>query len=112
DIDRVVAQFTPDSIWRDLVAFTWNIKTVEGRDGIADMLRARLDDTDPSGFRTREAPTDEGGGVTSSFIEFETAVGRCVGHLRLQGDLGWTLLTALDELKGHEEPRGSRRALG
>ncbi|MBO0884754.1 MAG: NAD(P)/FAD-dependent oxidoreductase, partial [Mycobacterium sp.] len=112
DIDRVVAKFGLDSIWRDLVTFTWNIKTVEGREGIADMLRARLADTDPSGFRTRETPTDDGDGVASAFIEFETAVGRGVGHLRLKGDLGWTLLTALDELKGHEEPMGSRRALG
>jgi putative flavoprotein involved in K+ transport len=63
DIDRVVAKFVPESIWRDLVAFTWNIKTVEGREGIADMLRARLADTDPLGFRTRETPTDDGGGV-------------------------------------------------
>ena len=112
DIDRVVAKFVPDSIWRDLVTFTWNIKTVEGREGIADMLRARLAGTDPSGFRTRETPTDDGGGVVSAFIEFETAVGRGVGHLRLKGDLGWTLLTALDELKGHEEPTGSRRVRG
>jgi len=112
DIGRVVAQFAPDGIWRDLVAFTWNIKTVESREGIVDMLRARLADTDPSGFRTRETPTDDGGGVASAFIEFETAVGRGVGHLRLKGDLGWTLLTALDELKGHEEPIGSRRVLG
>jgi putative flavoprotein involved in K+ transport len=112
DIDRVVAKFVPDSLWRDLVTFTWNIKTIEGRKGIADMLRARLADADPSGFRAREAPTDDGGGVTSAFIEFETAVGRGVGHLRLKGDLGWTLLTALDELKGHEEPIGSRRVLG
>jgi putative flavoprotein involved in K+ transport len=112
DIDHVVAKFVPDSIWRDLVTFTWNIKTVEGRYGIADMLRARLADTDPSGFRTREIPTDDGGGVTSAFIEFETAIGRGVGHLRLKGDLGWTLLTALHELKGHEEPMGSHRVLG
>jgi putative flavoprotein involved in K+ transport len=112
DIDRVLAKFVPDSIWRDLVTFTWNIKTVEGREGIADMLCARLADTDPSGFRARETPTDDGGGVASAFIEFETAVGRGVGHLRLKGDLGWTLLTALDELKGHEEAMGSRRTLG
>jgi len=112
DIDHVVAKFVPDGIWRDLVTFTWNIKTVEGRDGIANMLRARLADTDPSGFRTREIPTDDGGGVTSAFIEFETAIGRSVGHLRLKGDLGWTLLTALYELKGHEEPVGSHRVLG
>jgi putative flavoprotein involved in K+ transport len=112
DIERVVAKFVPDSIWRDLVTFTWNIKTVEGREPIAAMLRGRLADTDPLGFRTRETPTDDGGGVASAFIEFETAVGRGVGHLRLKGDLGWTLLAALDELKGHEEPMGSRRVLG
>jgi putative flavoprotein involved in K+ transport len=112
DIENVVAKFVPDSIWRDLVAFSWNIKTVEGRDGITDLLWARLADTDPSGFRIREIPTDDGGGVTSAFIEFETAVGRGVGHLRLKGDLGWTLLTALNELKGHEEPIGPHRVLG
>ena len=39
DIDRVVAKFAVDSFWRDLVAFTWNIKTVEGRD--ADRRHAR-----------------------------------------------------------------------
>ncbi|MGV7852345.1 NAD(P)-binding protein, partial [Mycobacterium kansasii] len=32
--------------------------------------------------------------------------------LRLKGDLAWTLLTALDELKGHEEPMGPRRIRG
>ena len=30
--------FLEDSYWRDLVAFTWNLKTVEGRDGVEDML--------------------------------------------------------------------------
>jgi putative flavoprotein involved in K+ transport len=111
DIDRVTQKFATDSYWRDLVAFTWNIKTVEGRDGVADMLAARLAGTDPSGFRTREAPTEDGG-VTSAFIEFETAVGRGVGHLRLKGDQAWTLLTALQELKGHEERKGSTRVPG
>jgi hypothetical protein len=115
NIDRVVEQFAVDSFSRDLVAFTWNIKTVEGRDGIADMLTARLADADPSGFRTREAPTEEFDGdevVTSAFIEFETAIGRGVGHLRLRGEQAWTLLTALQELKGHEERKGPKRVLG
>jgi putative flavoprotein involved in K+ transport len=112
EIDRVAAKFLPDSIWRDLVAFTWNIKTVEGRDGIADMLRARLADTDPSGFRIRETPANDGDDVVSAFIEFETSVGRAVGHLRLKCDLGWTLQTALDGLKGHEELTGSHRIFG
>ncbi|CAN5868248.1 NAD(P)/FAD-dependent oxidoreductase [soil metagenome] len=111
DIERVVAKFAVDSFWRDLVSFTWNLKTVEGRDGVADMLESRLAGTDPSGFRTRETPTEDGG-VTSAFIEFETAAGRGTGHLRLKGDECWTLLTALQELKGHEEPKGATRVKG
>jgi putative flavoprotein involved in K+ transport len=115
DIDSVVAKFAVDSFWRDLVAFTWNIKTVEGRDGIADMLTARLADTEPAGFRTREEPTEELSGdhvITSAFIEFETAVGRGVGHLRLRDDQAWTLLTTLQEIKGFEERKGPTRVLG
>ena len=115
DIDRVVAKFVVDAFWRDLVAFTWNLKTLEGREQIADMLGARLAQTGPSGFRTREAPADDGG-VVSAFIVFETATGRCVGHLRLKdsadGDQAWTFLTALQELKGHEEAKGRSRVLG
>ena len=30
--------FLDDSYWRDLVAFTWNLKTVEGPAGVKDML--------------------------------------------------------------------------
>jgi hypothetical protein len=111
DVDRAVAKFAVDSFWRDLIAFTWNIKTLEGRSGIADMLGARLAATDPSGFRTREASAEDGG-VTSAFIEFETSVGRGVGHLRLKGDECWTLLTTMQELKGHEEQKGSTRVRG
>lgn len=111
DVERAAGKFAVDSFWRDLVAFTWNLKTVEGRDAIADMLDSRLAGTDPSRFRTRETPTEDGG-VTSAFIEFETAAGRGVGHLRLKDDQAWTFLTALQELKGHEERKGPSRVLG
>ncbi|MEV0945013.1 NAD(P)/FAD-dependent oxidoreductase [Rhodococcus sp. NPDC049939] len=111
DIDRVAAMFAVDSFWRDLVAFTWNITTVEGRDGVTAMLRAQLDAADPSNFRTSEVP-EKADGVTSAWIEFETATGRGKGHLRLRGDEAWTLLTTMEELKGHEERRGPRRVNG
>ncbi len=111
DIDRATQKFATDSFWRDLVAFTWNIKTVEGRDGIADMLTSQLAHIDPSNFGTREDVTEDAG-VVSAFIEFDTAVGRGVGHLRLKGDEAWTLLTALQELKGHEQREGPSRVLG
>ncbi|MEV0945015.1 NAD(P)/FAD-dependent oxidoreductase [Rhodococcus sp. NPDC049939] len=111
DFDRVAAMFAVDSFWRDLVAFTWNITTVEGRDGVTAMLRAQLDAADPSNFRTSEVP-EKADGVTSAWIEFETATGRGKGHLRLRGDEAWTLLTTMEELKGHEERRGPRRVNG
>ncbi len=111
DVERAAGLFATDSFWRDLVSFTWNIKTVEGRDGVADLLRSTLDTTDPSGFATTEPPT-EADGVTEAWITFETQVGRGSGLLRLKDGTAWTLLTALDELKGHEEPRGGGRPMG
>ncbi|GEL21794.1 FAD-dependent oxidoreductase [Pseudonocardia sulfidoxydans NBRC 16205] len=111
DVERAVGMFAVDCFWRDLVSFTWNITTAEQRDGVADLLRATLDTTDPRGFRTSE-PAEEDGGVVSAWIEFETAVGRGRGHLRLGDEGAWTLLTTLYELKGHEEPRGRRRPRG
>ena len=64
----------------------------------------------PRGWRTTEPPA-EAEGVTEAWIEFETEVGRGHGHLRLRDGKAWTLLTTLDELKGHEEP-GRRPAEG
>ena len=40
DHAAATAMFDEDCYWRDLVSFTWNIKTMEGQDQIADMLRA------------------------------------------------------------------------
>jgi putative flavoprotein involved in K+ transport len=111
DAEKAAGMFATDCFWRDLVSFTWNIKTVEGRDGVAEMLRACLDHIDPSGFRTTEPPA-EADGVAEAWIEFETATGRGRGHLRLKDEGAWTLLTTLYELKGHEEPRGGARPRG
>jgi len=111
DVEQAAAMFATDCYWRDLVSFTWNLRTLEGRDAVAAMLRATLDEIDPSGFRTSEEPT-EGGGVTEAWIEFDTAVGRGRGQLRLKEEGAWTLLTTLYELKGHEEPKGSGRPRG
>ena len=48
DVERAVELFQTDCYWRDLVAFTWNIKTMEGQDQVRDMLKARLAETKPS----------------------------------------------------------------
>jgi putative flavoprotein involved in K+ transport len=111
DVPKAAAMFSTDSYWRDLVAFTWNLRTVEGRDGVADLLGSVLEGVDPSGFRTTEPP-DEADGVTTAWFEFETAVGRGKGLLRLKDGLAWTFLTTLYELKGHEESCGEGRPMG
>ena len=64
--------FLEDSYWRDLVAFTWNLKTVEGRDGVEHLLQETLARTRPRDWRTAEPPTEEEGVVTA-WLEFETA---------------------------------------
>jgi len=111
DAAAAAALFAPDGYWRDLVSFTWNIRTAEGRGQIADMLAATLRSTRPSKWRLRGDAT-QAGGVTEGWIDFETATGRGEGHLRLTKDGAWTLLTALKELKGHEEKKGPTREKG
>jgi putative flavoprotein involved in K+ transport len=103
--------FGEPSFWRDLVSFTWNIKTVEGRAGVREMLDHTLAHTKPRAWRTIEEPT-ETDGVTDAWIAFETEIGRGRGHLRLIDGQAWTLLTTLDELKGHEQSAGSTRPKG
>ena len=111
DIDAAAELFAPSCFWRDLISFSWNITTVEGRAGVADLLRATLDSTDPTGFATTEPPA-EADGVITAWLQFETAVGRGTGLLRLTAEGAFTLLTTLDELKGHEEPLSERRGKG
>ncbi len=113
DAERAAAMFVADGHWRDLVAFTWNLKTCEGREEIADMLRHQLPATKPTGWRLdpNEVP-DEADGVVTAWITFETDVARGYGLIRLREDGIWTLLTTMAELKGHEEPKGFARPLG
>src|SRR5215211_8528910 len=75
------------------------------------MLDEQLGHIQPSNWHTTEPP-DTADGLTTAWIAFETAVGRGNGLLRLRDGKAWTLLTALYELKGHEEPRADQRPKG
>ncbi|MGX6448193.1 NAD(P)-binding domain-containing protein [Patulibacter sp. S7RM1-6] len=103
--------FRTTCFWRDLVALTWNLKTVEDREGVRELLEATLPTAAPRDFRTTE-PATTADGVTEAWLAFETATGRGKAHLRLRDGRAWTLLTTLRELKGHEEPLGERRPAG
>ncbi|WP_375576309.1 NAD(P)/FAD-dependent oxidoreductase [Paracidovorax oryzae] len=105
--------FADECYWRDLVLLTWNIKTMEGRGQIADMLAAQLDAAAPVRFALDERETvEEADGVLSAWIVVDTRHARGGGHVRIRDGRIWTLLTAAQELKGHEEPMGTRRPMG
>jgi putative flavoprotein involved in K+ transport len=113
DIAAAVNCFQDDCYWRDLVTFTWNLHTSEGKDAITAMLGAQLSTTKPSGWTIATGETaSEDSGVTTAWIEFETGVARGYGLIRLIGGKIWTLLTTMVELKGHEEHKGFARPLG
>ncbi len=114
--------FHLDSHWRDVLALTWRITTVNGRDAILRELRTHSERTRPVGFKIpphRAAPrktTRAGVESIEAIFTFETADGRGSGVVRLRpvddNDntlKAWTLLTALDEIKGHEEQLGRSR---
>ncbi|WP_439501695.1 NAD(P)/FAD-dependent oxidoreductase [Aminobacter ciceronei] len=113
DIEAAVNLFQADCYWRDLVTFTWNLKTMEGHDQIRDMLKSQLASIKPGRFRQDEKElASQNDGITDGWFEFETAVARGYGHVRLKNGLIWTLLTTMSELKGHEEPKGLLRPMG
>lgn len=119
DRQSLEALFLPDSHWRDLLAFTWRVQTVSGAAKIHAALKHGVG-ASAAGFeidRQRTPPrrvTRAGKEVIEAIFRFETACGRGIGVVRLipERARAWTLLTALDELKGFEESVGSRRPRG
>ena len=117
----IAALFTPDSHWRDLLAFTWSLTPRTGRDQIAAALGERQSTVKAHAFtvaKDRSAPRRtrrHGVAVIEAIFEFETAAGRGNGVVRLPADRptqAWVLLTALDALKGFEEKTGTQRPKG
>jgi putative flavoprotein involved in K+ transport len=100
-----------ECFWRDMVAFTWNIKTMEGKAEIAPFLAATLARTRPRNFLL-EGEARESDGVTEARFTFETEVAHGRGMLRLNDGKCWTMVTAATALKGYEEKAGPARERG
>ena len=125
DAAGIQALFKADSHWRDLVTFTAEVSTTSGGAKIAAALIANSRGKSPTGFALDAARTAPrvvmraGEDVVEAFFRFETARTRSLGIVRFappaaSGDMpqAWTLFTAIDEIKGHEEHIGSRRPRG
>jgi cation diffusion facilitator CzcD-associated flavoprotein CzcO len=114
--------FIPASYWRDVLAFTWRIQTVPGADTIASELvrfsvraRPRNFRVDPAGTPPRGV-TRAGTSCIEAIFHFDTADGPASGVVRLEAERddprAWTFLTALEDLKDHEEHVGKFRPQG
>src|SRR5437660_6286296 len=75
DVAGAVAMLDDDSYWRDLLPFTWNIKTLEGKGSIAAMLEATLPEAKPGNWQI-EGDATVSNGVTEGWFTFETAAAR------------------------------------
>jgi cation diffusion facilitator CzcD-associated flavoprotein CzcO len=116
---RIAALFAEDCHWRDILAFTWNLRTISGADAIAQLMVQTLSRMAPRGVALapgRTPPrrvTRAGTDTIEAIAVFETAVGPCNTVVRLVNEgsetRAWTLMTMLDEIRGHEDPADGRR---
>ena len=117
--------FHEDCHWRDLLAATWEVKTVSGLRNILALIESFTPDTRPYGFQITQdhaaprAVARAGVEVIEAIFCFETRVGRCFGVIRLTPPTSntdqlkaWSLLTKLEEIKGFEEQLDSNRPSG
>lgn len=114
--------FVADSWWRDLLAVSWDFRTVRGSEAIAE---AFADAVESRTFLSvsREARATEplaihrshDGVIIEALFDFVTTTGEGRGVLRLREDgeqwRAWTLMTALRDFSGGEQKRGARRPL-
>jgi len=121
DRAAVAELFMPDSHWRDLFAFTWNITPRQGPEAIATLMVEKQSSIEATAFavaadRTPPRRVQRAGvEVMESIIRFDTSVGRGFGVLRLlmsDPSKAFQLMTSLHELKGFEEKIGKRRPTG
>ena len=117
----LASMFAQDGHWRDLLAFTWSITPCEGAAAIAPLLAAKQETTQARDFAIAEGRTPPrrikrvGIDVIEGIFQYETALGRGFGVVRLLADdpsKAFQLMTNLHELKGFEEKIGTRRPTG
>ena len=89
DAARIGALFHHDCHWRDILAFTWHLTPVAGRDNVATRLAAEQERTAAHGFHlpaSRRPPRNVkrlGIDSVEAIFAFRTAFGRGAGIIRL-----------------------------
>lgn len=123
DAAQIGALFHQDCHWRDVLAFTWHMTPVAGRDGVATRLAADQGRAGAHGFHLppnrRQPRRVKRLGIESieAIFEFKTVDGRGAGIVRLSPSpdgamKAWLLSTTLEALEGHEDKIGANRPTG
>jgi hypothetical protein len=119
DVDGIVSQLVDDAFWRDMLTFTWDLRTFYGRDRIKQFLADRLATTKPSKLQIDATSIALGSPYPDivwiqAFFTFSTMVGTGSGIFRLvptpNGD--WkahAIFTNLENLHGCPELTGPLR---
>ncbi|CDM31640.1 hypothetical protein DTO013E5_2088 [Penicillium roqueforti] len=130
DFNGIANLFGDNGFWRDHLALTWQLRTVQGHEAIVKFLERSSESRD--GLRLKKISIDrstpvrapkvwslDGAGEVQGiqfFFKAETSHGSATGIARLAlQNHTWkifTLFTGLQELKGHEELLGRRRPKG
>ncbi len=117
DPDGLRELFHDDCYWRDVLAMTWRIATLHGREAVVRGLAEHARTACPRNFRLAQGRTPPrnvtraGTDAIEAIFSFETGDGRGSGVVRLTPDgsdrnsfRAWTLLTTLDEITAHQQP--------
>lgn len=113
DTNATLALFHEDAYWRDMLTFTWNIFTAEGKPAIQTMLKSTCPHVEPHSWRLENDHVDvSSDGIFSSWLLFETVHFHGKARLSLRDGLAHTLFTTATALQGHEERVGRSRDVG
>lgn len=114
DLEGVASNFLPNGWLRDIVTFTWNNRSLSGKDQIISYLRDTLAAAKISEVKLDNRPglspqpsSISPGGVASGFTYMTSiAIGQGFFHLTKDDSGEWKALAVLmkiSDLKGHEE---------
>ncbi|TQC47845.1 NAD(P)/FAD-dependent oxidoreductase [Rhodococcus sp. WS4] len=125
DAAAMAGLFAEDGYWKDILSFTGGYRTFTGASAIREAFGAKAPDVQPHSIRPAAERTPprfvrrSARDIIEAYFDFDTAIGRGTGFVRLLHDprnpfepAVWILLTTLQELDGHEERVGSHRPTG
>ena len=115
ETDRVAALFADDCHWRDILAFTWDLRATSGAASIAQRMATAISHNGAARVGTCPGPhaaatcharrrRHDRGDLRLRNLGWPLQRCRAPGLRSQRATRAWTLMTTLDEIRGHEDP--------